>query len=285
MRAWRRTDVLWAGLALLVATNGIVLAGALYNRSGEPEATLRLSQRELELPYRYGFERENSGLSLEFRWRVPHLAKPEDAALYYDEAVPWLDKAKLAELGFDLSRPPSTAEGARYYGKQLPREVLLVLEYEGAAWRAALQRAEERANRAGERARANPGAVELKKALESASADLDSEKSRGSRLFVVDAGRDSAALRQKYPDRSHYAIVPGIVRLASRRRGMDMIPIGYVSSLSVAAINVPTAYRAPFASAYKDADEAMPRPGKYEAVVAFGRRLEPWIVDVQRSGK
>jgi len=31
---------MWAALALVVATNAVVLAGVAYNRSGEPEATV-----------------------------------------------------------------------------------------------------------------------------------------------------------------------------------------------------------------------------------------------------
>ena len=148
-----------------------------------------------------------------------------------------------------------------------------------------MQRAEVRQKRAAERAGANPGVVELKRGLDSANRDLESERQRVSRLFAVDAGLDPAALREKYPDRSHYAIVPGLVRLASYRRGMDDVPVGYVENLSVASVNVPARYRAPFASAYKDTEEARPGAGNFEVTVAFGRRLEPWVVDVQRSGK
>jgi hypothetical protein len=279
----RRAQVLWGGLALLLVTNAVVLGGAFYNRGGEPEATLRLSQRELGLPYRWGFDRENSGISLEFRWRVPRPAT-RDGNERYVEGAPWLDKAKLSELGFDVSRSPYVAEGARYYAKQLPREVLLVLEFDGAAYRAALQRAEELAKREGERAAANPAVAELKGALEGANRTLENERNASSRLFVIDAGRDSTALRAKYADRSHYAIVPGIVRLTTQRRGSDSVPVGYVAGLSVTAVNVPAAYREPFASAYKDSAEGAPRAGKYEVAVAFGKRLEPWIVDVRRNG-
>lgn len=276
--------VLWIGLGLLIVTNVVVLGGALYNRSGEPQAVLRLSERELELPYRYGFERENSGLSLELRWRVP---RSPGEGLYgiYGEGTPWLDKAKLTELGFDMSRSPYTAAGARYYAKQLPREVFLVLEFDGAAYRTALQRAEEQMKRAGERAAANPAVKELSGNLERATANLDSERNRNSRLFVVDAGRDSAALRAKYADRAHYAIVPGIVRVTTQRRGTDAAPVGYVDSLSVNSIEVPAAHRWPFAAAYKDAGEGAPRAGKYAVAVAFGKRLEPWILDVRGGDK
>ncbi len=282
MKRWGRREVLWAGLALLVATNAIVLGGTLYNRSGDPDARLRLSERELKLPYRWGFERENSGIAVDFQWRVPRAPTRDDYP--YLEHTPWLDKAKLTELGFDLSRSPYAEAGRRYYAKQLPREAFLVLEFDGAAYRTALQRAEERAKRAAERAAANPVA-EVKRTLEVAQNQLQSERNTASRLFVVDAGLDADALRAKYADRSHYAIVRGIVRLTTERHGSDLLPVGYVSSLSVSDLNIPAEHRAPFASAYKDSDVGAPDAGKYEAAVAFGKRLEPWITDLRRSGK
>ena len=79
--------------------------------------------------------------------------------------------------------------------------------------------------------------------------------------------------------------MPGIVRLSSERRGTDSVPFGYVESLSVAAVNVPAEHHALFAAACKDSEERAPRDIKYELKVAFGRRAEPWIVDVPRGGK
>ena len=42
---------LWLGLGLILASNAIALAGVWYNRSGEPQAQLQLSEREIQLPY------------------------------------------------------------------------------------------------------------------------------------------------------------------------------------------------------------------------------------------
>ena len=55
-------------LALLAATNAIVLVHVAANRRGEPESRLVLSERELALPYRS--HAENSGLSLQLRWQL-----------------------------------------------------------------------------------------------------------------------------------------------------------------------------------------------------------------------
>jgi hypothetical protein len=56
------------GFILLVATNLVVLAGVLLNRSAEPEALMTLTERELPLPFR--LHKENSGLALRIAWRA-----------------------------------------------------------------------------------------------------------------------------------------------------------------------------------------------------------------------
>lgn len=79
---------------VLLAADAVILATAARNRSGEAEARLQLTERELELPYR---GRENTALALRLNWWGP-------------EAGPavrrpgWLaGEGKLRELGFDLS--------------------------------------------------------------------------------------------------------------------------------------------------------------------------------------
>ena len=49
-------------LLVIVLTNAVALGGAWWNRSGEAESRLELSQRELRVPYR-GIDRESSGLA------------------------------------------------------------------------------------------------------------------------------------------------------------------------------------------------------------------------------
>ena len=56
--------------ALLVLTNIIVLVGVAYNRMGDTETSLLLTERELSLPYRSYSKKENSGLSLRVNWNV-----------------------------------------------------------------------------------------------------------------------------------------------------------------------------------------------------------------------
>ena len=42
---WSRMHTTIAGVGLIVVVNAVALLGAAYNRSGEPESVLRLSER------------------------------------------------------------------------------------------------------------------------------------------------------------------------------------------------------------------------------------------------
>jgi hypothetical protein len=242
------------GLALILATNAIVLAGIAYNRTGEPEAQLQLTEREFSTPYSWGFGRENSGLDLQLQWRV----LPVESAVRpgvldygyggYDSGAGWLDQKKLVELGFDPS-PPARAQERYYDDRALPRDVLLVLELDGPAYREALARAERNAKPDG-----------------SSQRYIDDARNRHSRLFVVDAGLDRDALRAKFPDRARYAIVHGRIRLTWQSDRSATRVVGRVTELSVARLNVPLELRPVIAPA-----------AAFEATVPFGRRLEPWL--------
>jgi hypothetical protein len=257
---WSRWHTLICGLALIVVTNIVVLAGVAHNRSGEPTALLQISDRELRAPGSWGFESENSGLALGLSWRVASEEADDHGLPGYLGRSTWLDRRKLAELGFDVSVPADQPRAERHYERQLPREVLIVMELNGPAYQSALRRAAELA--------ARPGATR------GDASRLVSERETFTRLFLVDAGLDYDSLHARYPDRSRYAIVRGKVRLdrwsAKDKAGLN----GYVSELSVSALNVPVELR-----------EVLGRGASgYTATVAFGQRLEPWFAAARRSG-
>ena len=92
-----------AGLALIAATNAVVLAGVAWNRSGGPEATLALTQREVTLlAFHIG---EDTGLAL-------YLALGGDP-WWEAGAKTWLDRDKLAGLGFAVDVDPTAPEALR----------------------------------------------------------------------------------------------------------------------------------------------------------------------------
>ena len=256
--SWSRTHTLIAGLALIALTNAIALGGVAWNRSGEPESMLKLTQRELQ---GFAIDREGGGLQLSVSWRV--LSADANATFYWNfHGTPeWLDEAKLASLGFDVSPTPATrgassalrpaiAQGsADRAGARRP----------GAAkrrWRARGSGRRRKRRRA--RKPARPGRGPRRR---NAAVFLKNEETANSRLFAVDAGRDAQALRAKYPDRTRYAIVQGKVRLYYQaRRGKEERWMGYIEDIENDQVNVPLEFR----KAVEPARRAIPMAGPPE---------------------
>ena len=267
---WSHTLI--AGSALILLTNAVVLLGAAYNRSDDPDSRLLLSQRELQ-HYRWSELKDNSGITLTLNWRIAQAQQNEygpgiSAGKWGTPA--WLDKAKMTELGFDVVKLAGTSESGRHYKESLPREALLVLEMNDRAYLQELKRAKDYAEQAGALQAGNPGSDEFKRRARSAEENYQREQNQNSRLFVIDAGVDLQKLRAAYPDRNRYAIVHGLIRpnIAYGKEGkID----GTISELHAERINVPFNFRQVF-------DNAAP----YEVTIAFGKRLEPWITGASR---
>ncbi len=272
-----RHRTLIAGLALIVLTNAVVLAGVAYNRSGEPEATLRLTERELGVTNYDMWAGEKSGIGLNLQWRLPRREAIRSSYYYglWGGEAAWLDEAKLRELGFEP--PPAGLPEERRGRREKERAVTLVLEYDGPAYQEVLARAREAA------AKERAGGGKPKGAYDSAVEWLEREERRSSRLFVVDAGLDADALRTKYPDRGRYAIAEGRVRPVYRRNAANPMNSGHVTAVSVPSINVPLEYRSLFASLSETPYHLQQKGGpRYEAVLAYGRRLEPRLTSAAR---
>jgi len=270
MMKWSHTLI--AGCSLILLTNAVVLLGAAYNRSDEPESLLKLTQRELR--HNHWNDKDNSGITLRLDWRIASAQRNDSDIEYYEGkwgTPAWLDKDKMAELGFDVARLAGTYQDGRHYKEALPREALLVLELDGRTYQQALRRAAEYAEQARAKQVGNPKDENGKERVESAEKYYQSELRDNSRLFVVDAGVDVQKLRTSYPDRNRYAIVRGLVR-PNIVRGKDGKVGGNISELHAENVNVPLAYRRVF-------DAVAP----YQVTVAFGRRMEPWILAASRS--
>jgi hypothetical protein len=279
---WNRRIATLAGLALLALTNGVALGGAAWNRSGEPDATLALTQRELRPPYvrTDGHEGEDSGLSLHLRWRTlpsPSPRRPQPGLASEGGAFPaWLDAAKMRALGFpefgEKRNPPQDfGTRARW---QPTRAVLIVLELDGPARQEALRRAE--AHVANVEA-TSPNAADRTSAREM----LERERANSSRLFAVDAGLDAATLRATYPDRTKYAIVHGRIDPRSYRKEQEAR--GAIQSMDVENVNVPLAWRGVFDGLRPTWDDHEDTPAThFQATLAFGHRFEPWLASAAR---
>ena len=195
----------------------------------------------------------------------------------------WLDKAKLMELGFDVSKAENIPEDRAYYAKLLPKEMLLVLELDGPAYREALEHARQHWQKQEALRAANVGKKEFEQRAKSAREQLDRDERDNTRLFVIDAGLDATALRTRYPDRTRYAIVRGHVQPQAGGK------TGYVSGISIDEIHVPFTYRQVFEPMLRDVKRTQygtswPDKG-YKVSVVYGKRFEPWITGVSLSSR
>jgi hypothetical protein len=273
--------------ALILLANVVALTGVYFNRSGEPEARMKLSQRELGTPWDWSAVGDNSGLVLGLNWRVNdgHAGEKFYADYGYHGGTPeWLDEPRMKALGFDTAPVGESGEARRRFERSLPREVLLVLELAGPAWQQARQRAWQNAARHEAARLANADSKEFAGKAKQAQDALQSEETRNSRLFAIDAGLDRAALRAKYPDRSRFLILKAKLRPTLATQDKKTRVSAHVSELAVRRINVPHALRPGLEPALRNPRSNGRDPdAKFEATVAFGQRLEPWIEAISVS--
>lgn len=283
--SWSKRRAFIASALLVLVTNAIALGGVAYNRSGEPESALQLTERELAISQRNWLDNDNGGIDMDIRWRV-RPAEDGSGRSYnpWNREAHWLTEAQKAQLGFAAPDLTPTSDGEPLAWDPTPRGAFVALEYDGAAYRAALEQARQHLARETELANARPDDREFEERLDSARRDLQREESRASRLFVIDVDQDADALRARYADRSRYAVVsaqlnahieggPGVFRTAI-----------YITQLDVETISLPHAFRAlvepllpvDYNYSYEDRDP------RFEATVHWGRRLEPWIVQLEK---
>lgn len=264
---------LLAGLALILLSNAVALGGAWYNRQGEPESRLQLSERELWRSHD-GTHRENSGLSLHLNWRIA--SDPEDPQRFSQQL---LDETTLLALGFTRHQGSE-----RRWHQPRQRPVLIVLELDGPAYQRELKQAELALQQAQQDLAGSPDSPHLREQLKYTRLELDNQRERASRLFAVAAGTDLQALRQRYPDRSRYAIVGGTVRAWCDCDGTQPHRLrGQIDQLHVTDLNVPAAWRQELAERMPRRHEDGQLPLHIE--ISYGQRLEPWISAVRLLDK
>ena len=269
------------GLTLIAVTNAVALIGVNYNRSGDTDAELALTERELKLPYSYGFLEENSGIALNIKWRVGYTApyNPD----YYDhwELVPWLSKDKLEELGFKLNEPLTNQDARRRYKKMLPREVYLVLEYDGDVHKQVIGKRKSELAKQQELLANNPEKEEFKERVKRVQNQLEAEERFNSRLFVIDADLNKTVLRGRYPDRSRYLIMMGQVDITIDEKDGAYLLKGHISGLNIVTVNIPFVYHSMLEPLMtSDSYRKQQINPRYSVKLATGQRLEPWVRDV-----
>jgi len=272
---------------------GTNLGGVAYNRSGEPDAVVELTQRELGTPYQSGFYRENTGLQLHLNCRIASSTSAAYAGYYGCSGTPaWLDRDKLIQLGFDLDTYEADKDTSWLKDKILAKEAYVVLEYDGQAYQQALANAAKKLADETALRDNNPDKKEFERRAEAANTQWQNEQTVYSRLFVIDTGSDKDTLRSQYPDGHRYIILPAVIRPYWDRSNNKHEWSGTISELQLTHINVPLEQRQAFyASAEPNNIENIQslttmqdskiRSPQYKARIAFGKRGEPWLMDVE----
>ena len=203
--------------------------------------------------------RESTFLLLRLAWEPPVWGRSG-----FEDEPGWFDQAKLEELGYDCRIPLTDPSASAHYRAMQAREVFAVLEYN----------------------RAEP-------------AGADENRSVLSRLTAVDAGRDLAVLRKKYPDAQRFLIVPAMARLLYEQRWDPNIRArvgraylrGAVTELLAGEISVPHSERRLFEALDRTSDEYLLTPEghergpRYAAVLYYGKNHEPWIGACRALGR
>jgi hypothetical protein len=257
---------LLAGLALILLSNAVALAGVWYNRQGEPESRLLLSERELRRDWD-GPYKENSGLVMRLDWRMPRHDAPDADSCYSGHG---LSDAQLRALGLPSNGPEPRRN-------TLPAWAML--ELDGPAYQQSLQLAERHLQKTSARLQQLPDDKQLQAQEKAARDALANERSKESRLFLVDVGLDATALRQRYPDRSRYALMQGTVRVWQSCYSATRSTLSGAFDPSNERINVPHAWRQILAERlpayYGNTDQP------FTAEISIGQRFEPWLSAVQ----
>lgn len=162
-----------------------------------------------------------------------------------------------------------------------------MLEYGGNAWELWKKRLEEQLLFLEWEEKEGKSAA---KDLESARSDIKRDLATGSRLFVIDAGNDPAALRQQYPDRARFLILPALVQVyhfgsPNSAQARESSLRGSVELL-ISEIHVPHRFHKLFdARRHKNAFGAALSLGtengpRYQVSLRAGKRYEPWVADI-----
>jgi hypothetical protein len=255
---------------IVIAANVAMLAGVAVNRSGPPEAVVTLTERELRLPM--GTSDRDTARRLDMRYNSR--GRP---------ALSWLTPDKLAALGFDVSAPPSQPSRV-FYARQLPRRVFVVLEYDGPAWQNHLRELRRlQAERAEQMEAVRRGERDIETLTDRFGFDIGAEETQASRLMMIDAAVDPAALRRVYPDRQKQIILPATVRVYVEDTTPGGInPTGMIS-LATGSVIVPRAWRGVLDAVGPPLPNfgVLTAPPRFGVTLAYGARFEPWIVSIE----
>ena len=260
---------------LVIVVNLLILYRVYDNRTSSADSIVTLTQRELPLSrtrlYREGKYEHNKRQFFRLDWRA--YDKKGYYKNYYYRSPDWLDNHKLEELGFDLDRYTPDS------GYSVPRDAYIVLEVNSSMYRKHIESIEKKLATQKEIYK-NSKQKMTKQEIEYIHDELDRETNMSSRLYAIDAGVDRYDLRDKYPDRGEYIILKGSIDISYQyKKDNDYLLIGRIDNISISNIHIEQKFQKVLADIY--AHKKPKQKIKYRVKVAFGSRLEPYIISVE----
>jgi len=261
---------LGAAALIVVLSNAFALVHAARNRSGQPDAQITLTDRELT----YYRNADDSGVELILRWTdsYPRYFVP-GLGFAGEESRVWLDKEKLESLGFDCGVPPADPKADSSYARQRPRRGFVALEFDGPAWRSWAE-------------------TQRRIAAQQPALQNTFDEGLASRLVAIDAAGDPATLRARHPDRAGVLILPAVVQIyVVPRIAAGVGRVERPAQLAGMIQQVPSAIHVsrPLSDGFRrlrltvrDAKQEEPL---YRVHLSYGRLLEPWTTGVEFGEK
>lgn len=274
----------WLAAGLVLMVNAFILGKVYVNRSDEI-VQLTLSERELRLPYNYGFAKEDSSARVRLNWTTPS-NQPIDVDMnqwrwQYNRSL------QLSGIHFSSFQFPDCARKTRLLQK---RSGWVLLEFNGRSYADYIAQAEQyHALIMGLTPAENTewSAKELAGKRKQADAFLAAAKTDDSRLFVIDAAAERELLesvRREYQTspNSQTAIVPAELRAgyyrcdSKERRTTEII----IDGLAVESLHISKSLAQGFLQ-----DDDTKSKTKFIADISYGRLFEPWIKNLRLCAK
>lgn len=275
----RRTILIGLSIACVLLVNIAILGKVFFNRS-QVVSKLQLSERELQLPYYYGFHKEDSSRRVSLTWAT---LNSEPVSL---NANTWNwsynKQLLLSEAHFASFQFPSCAQKNTQRHK---KAAWVLVEFNGQSYSDYVARAEQYF--ALVQAQQEPpldsalALKELQEQRQDAANLLASAKNTDSRLFVIDAAADKALLEvalqaRPHTDSSRLVILPADIQASYLRcSSSETEPTRItINNLAVESLYVAKDIAEDFPSGEAATEKNKIR---FIAEISYGRLYEPWI--------
>ncbi len=267
--------LLWLTVGVVVLVNACILGKVYVNRSAMT-AQLQLSERELQLPYRYGLAKEDSSARINLRWVTPGT----DPALDNIDSWRWQHDRRL-QLGDAHFASFQFADCAQKTRLNQKRSAWVLLEFNGRSYNNYVAQAEQYAQLMMESTAATPtdDETELATKRKEANEFLTTAKTTSSRLFVIDAAAErellEAVLRVHKPIAGSQLLIapaelrPDYYRCEDDKKHSTEV---LIDNLAVESLYIPQHLASQF-----PVDDSSGTNATFTVWVNYGRLYEPWI--------